>query len=86
MLERETVMNENWYSNKELFELIHKLENDIFDLKKEMAETRTLIRDYNNLRGKIEDTAGKINTVMWITPVAVAATGLLLTFLNMIWR
>lgn len=86
MLERTPIMNENWYNNKELFELIHKLEQDMADLKKEMAETRTLIRDYNNLRGKINDTAGKINTLMWITPVAVAATGLLLTFLNMIWR
>jgi tetrahydromethanopterin S-methyltransferase subunit B len=79
-------MNENWYNNKELFELIHKLEQDMADLKKEMAETRTLIRDYNNLRGKINDTAGKINTIMWITPIAVAATGLLLSAIEFFWR
>lgn len=77
-------MNEEWYTNKELFELLHKLENEMAGLRKEMSETRAIIRDYNNLRCKVEDTAGKVNTLMWITPIAVAATGLLLSFLNFI--
>lgn len=47
-----------------------------------MAATRTLIRDYNSLRQKLEETATKVNTLMWLTPVAIAATGLLFTALN----
>lgn len=77
-------MNDEWYTNKELYELLHQLETDIAELHKEMAETKALIRDYNNLRCKVEDTAGKVNTLMWITPVAIAATGLLISFLNFI--
>jgi tetrahydromethanopterin S-methyltransferase subunit B len=74
----------NWYDNKALLEKIDALDSKIDNLRTDLESTRTLIRDYNNLRGKVEDTAGKVNMLMWLTPVAIAATGLLLTFLNFV--
>lgn len=76
----------NWYDNKTIYEMLQEVKEDISDLRREMSETRTMIRDYNNLRQKVEDTSGKVNTIMWMTPIAVATTGLLLTFLNFITR
>ena len=75
-------MTENWYDNKAIYEMIQEVREEITDLRKEMAETRTMIRDYNSMRQKLEDTAGKVNTLMWLTPVAIAATGVLFTVLN----
>lgn len=77
---------EDWYDNKQLYEMLRSVQQDMANMRKEMAETRTLIRDYNDLRQKVGDTASKINMLMWITPIAVAATGLLLSFLNFIVR
>ena len=46
----------NWYSNKELFEMMEDLKRDMTDLRLEMKETKTLIRDYNGLRKNINST------------------------------
>ena len=75
-------MTDNWYDNKEIYEMLQEVRQDMSALREEMAATRTLIRDYNSLRQKVEDTAGKVNTLMWLTPVAIAATGVLFTVLN----
>jgi hypothetical protein len=73
---------ERFFSNRELYDLIQETAREMQSLKKEMAETRTLIRDYNSLRKKVEETTIKMNTLMWLTPVAIAATGVLFTALN----
>ena len=73
---------ERFFSNRELYDLIQETAREMQSLKKEMAETRTLIRDYNSLRKKVEETTIKMNTLMWLTPVAIAATGVLFTILN----
>jgi predicted S18 family serine protease len=73
---------ERFFSNRELYDLIQETAREMQSLKKEMAETRTLIRDYNSLRKKVEETTTKMNTLMWLTPVAIAATGVLFTALN----
>lgn len=39
-------MSDQWYTNKDLFELINKLE-------KELQETRTVIKKYNGLYAKV---------------------------------
>lgn len=75
-----------WYDNKALYEMLQQLKDDISELRKEMTETRTLIRDYNGLRQKVEDVNSKINTFMWLMPVAIAGMGLLFTFLNYLKR
>lgn len=45
---------EQWYSNKELFEQIN-------DLRFEMKETRDLIKQYNGLREEIGKVKAKVN-------------------------
>lgn len=79
-------MTDNWYDNKDIYEMLQEVRQDIASLRQEMAATRTLIRDYNSLRQKLEETATKVNTLMWLTPVAIAAMGLLLTFLNFVLK
>ena len=75
-----------WYNNKELFEMLQQIRLEMLDLRKEMAETRAIIRNYNGLREKVEDTAGKVNTLMWLMPVAIAGMGLIFTILNYLRR
>lgn len=77
-------MGENWYSNKELFEKIDALYKEISELRTDLESTRTLIRDYNNLREKVDETATRVHTLMWAVPVLIAGLGLFLTFLNFV--
>ena len=79
-------MTDNWYDNKDIYEMMQQIKQDMAALREEMAATRTLIRDYNSLRQKLEETTAKVNTLMWLTPIAIAATGLLFTFLNFILK
>jgi len=73
---------DNWYDNKALFEKIDVLDNKIDSLRTDLETTRMMIRDYNNLRQKVEDTASKLNTLMWLVPILVAGLGLVFTFIN----
>lgn len=43
-----------WYSNKELYEMMVALSKGLEATNKELATTQTMIRDYNGLREKIE--------------------------------
>ncbi|WP_026702873.1 hypothetical protein [Salibacterium aidingense] len=60
--------NNEWYSNKELFEKLDAFKDNFRDLRVEMEQTRSAIKKYNGLReevGKareeIEDVRGKVN-------------------------
>ena len=75
-------MADNWYDNKALFEKIDTLDSKIDSLRTDLETTRAMIRDYNNLRQKVEDTASKLNTLMWLVPVLIAGLGLVFTFIN----
>lgn len=77
---------EEWYDNKTIYEMLQQVKSDMSDLRKEMAETRTLIRDYNSLRQKVEETTSKLSMLMWLTPIAIAGMGALFTFLNYLGR
>ena len=46
----------NWYTNKELFELISALKDDL-------KETRHIIKQYNGLREKIEVMEKKVGHI-----------------------
>jgi prefoldin subunit 5 len=72
----------DWYDNKELYEMLQGLKADITELSKEMAQTRTLIRDYNGLRQKVEDVNSRMNTLKWGVPVVVSIVGIIFTILN----
>lgn len=75
-------MSDNWYDNKALLEKIDTLDSKIDSLRTDLETTRAMIRDYNNLRQKVEDTASKLNTLMWLVPVVIAGLGLVFTFIN----
>jgi len=75
-------MADNWYDNKALFEKIDALDSKIDSLRTDLETTRAMIRDYNNLRQKVEDTASKLNMLMWLVPVLIAGLGLVFTFIN----
>jgi hypothetical protein len=46
---------EQWYTNKDLFEMVQGLKGEIGSLRDEIQTTTTLIRDYNGLRQKINE-------------------------------
>ena len=79
-------MAEVFFSNRELYELIQLTVKEMTELKEEMAETRAIIRDYNGLRKKVEQTDTRVNTLMWVVGVSVPVLGLLFTFLNYVGR
>lgn len=74
-----TEKEEQWYTNKELFQLLEDLKketnnlissfkSELEPLKIEMAQTRILIKDYNGLRNKIdacEKTISEIKTTIF---------------------
>ena len=51
---------EQWYTNKDLFEMVQGLQNNIADLNTAMKETAVLIRDYNGLRKEINECKQKL--------------------------
>lgn len=54
-------MGENdWYNNKELYEMIDTFKKEVMALNLEMKETKVLIRDYNGLRENINAVNDKI--------------------------
>jgi predicted RNase H-like nuclease (RuvC/YqgF family) len=73
---------ERFFSNRELYDLIQETAREMQSLKKEMAETRTLIRDYNQLRQKVEQLDSRISTLMWVVGVAIPVVSLLITLLG----
>lgn len=46
---------EQWYTNKELFEMIQELKKEMAELCITMKETKTLIKDYNSLRQRLQN-------------------------------
>jgi len=46
---------EQWYSNKELYEMMVDLSKGLEKTNAELEKTQVLIRDYNDLRQKIND-------------------------------
>ena len=50
-------------TQKEFYETIQKLEQEIHKVTNTMTETQTLIRDYNGLRGKINDFDNRLQTL-----------------------
>lgn len=45
--------DEQWYSNKELFEQLNAVQKDFHDLRFEMRQTRDVIKKYNGLREEL---------------------------------
>ena len=49
-------MTDNWYSNKEIFEMLQ-------GLKEELRETRILVTQYNGLRKDLAETMSKVAAI-----------------------
>lgn len=54
-------MAESIYTEKEYIEMIQGLKDDMADLRTEMRETKTLIRDYNGLRQKLDNCEKRLD-------------------------
>lgn len=57
---------EQWYSNKDLFEMLETFKKEVTGLRMDMNETKTLIRDYNGLRQSINDVTAKVEALQGI--------------------
>lgn len=58
-------MSNEWYTNKDLFEMIGQLTKQMAELKNEMHETTRIIREYNGLRrtmGELEQKLIRMET------------------------
>jgi len=51
---------EQWYSNKDLYEMMVVLSKGLEKTNAELAKTQTMIRDYNGLREKVNELEIKL--------------------------
>ena len=54
---------EQWYTNKELFEMIQTWKDDVKELRQEMRETKAMIHQYNDLKTKLLQAQERIYTL-----------------------
>lgn len=50
-----------WYDNKDLFEMIQVLKKEMAGLMNDLTQTRQEIKVYNNLRGTLNQTMSELN-------------------------
>ena len=51
---------ENWYTNKDLFEMIQVLTKSLGDMSRELELTRSAIKEYNGLRQCLNDVTARV--------------------------
>lgn len=52
---------EQWYTTRDLFEMMQSMQKEMSALRLEMQKTSTLIRDYNGLRQKLDECEKRID-------------------------
>jgi len=52
--------SQDWYSNKDLYEMMVNLSKRLESTDAELAKTQTLIRDYNGLRERLQTCEQRI--------------------------
>jgi hypothetical protein len=52
---------EQWYGNKEIYDMLMGLKEEISEVRFEMRETKILIRDYNGLRSIVQDCKERLD-------------------------
>ena len=89
MLRLEEGRQEDWYSNKELYEMMIVLSKGLEATNAELGKTQILIRDYNGLRKDVGDVKIKIDTnlgvnkrLQWWATFAVAVAAVVVA----VWR
>jgi hypothetical protein len=56
-------LSQEWYSNKQLFEMMQGLGKEIGALRTELRETTTKIRDYNGLRDDVHEYCKEVQAL-----------------------
>ncbi len=54
---------EQWYTNKDLFEMVQALKDELAETRQELATTRDSIHRYNNLREELTELNQRLTTV-----------------------
>jgi hypothetical protein len=49
-----------WYTNKELFEMVQELREEVAPLRMELRTTTEAVRRYNSLRERLDETERKL--------------------------
>jgi tetrahydromethanopterin S-methyltransferase subunit G len=52
-----------WYNNKQLFELFIQLKDDLKDTRSDLKDTQSMIKQYNGLREKIDTVEKKVKHI-----------------------
>jgi tetrahydromethanopterin S-methyltransferase subunit G len=52
-----------WYSNKEIYEMMVDLSKRLETTNAEMAKTQTMIRDYNGLRSRMDGCEKRLDEI-----------------------
>jgi len=63
----------DWYENKELFEMMEGFKDEMNNLRLEMKQTTTLIRDYNDLRKTMNHNTRKIHELEKVVQAGMAS-------------
>jgi len=53
-----------WYSNKELYEMMVDLSKGLEKTNAELAKTQTMIRDYNGLRERLDRCEQRVDEII----------------------
>lgn len=56
-------MTEQWYTNKELFEMVQGLKEDMQAMSQELKQTREIVARYNSLREELENCKDRIDAL-----------------------
>ena len=72
-------MGDQWYDNKQLFEMVQELKEDIRTISSEMKQTTEIIKKYNGLREQMEHCTKRLlaieNTAETKQKVGVSVQG-----------
>lgn len=78
-----------WYSNKDLYEMMVQLSKGLEATNAELGKTQTMIRDYNGLRKEVADVKTLVNSVLsvkknlqWWATFAVAIAAAVVAFVR----
>ena len=52
-----------WYTNKELYEMLNSWADEVKELRREMEQTRRMIHQYNELTDKLLSTQDRVFTI-----------------------
>lgn len=54
---------EEWYTNKQLFEMVQGLKDDMAETRVELAATRESVRRYNGLREDLQSVKERVDAI-----------------------